>query len=234
MSEVRRNSAVSKVTTCRSSQRTAISAPSVLERLLANKPYRRRLNEIEKAWEIHRREIQESSTTYKRRQFLSKHIANQQNKCAYCGVPMSRTGSSSYDSQATLDHVVARSLGGEDTEENTVAACRACNSSKDDLPLENFLMSGFFKARRLTALTPPVRMCADPSSPFYSAWHLDRGIRVFLDDKELFEVEEYSIPEGWIRISAGKARTRLGRPVTVTRKGRVRAEYRDLGPYGTW
>jgi hypothetical protein len=70
-------------------------------------------------------------------------------------------------------------------------------------------------------------MCADPNSPFYSEWHLDRGIRIFLDETEFFEVEEYSIPECWIRVPAGKARTRSGRPVTITRRGRIRAEYMD-------
>ncbi|MDO5052175.1 MAG: HNH endonuclease [Pseudoclavibacter sp.] len=46
-------------------------------------------------------------------------------RCAYCGGP-----------GTTVDHIVPRSLGGDDSWLNTVAACRACNGRKADATLE--------------------------------------------------------------------------------------------------
>lgn len=79
----------------------------------------------------------------------------------------------------------------------------------------------------MTATTPPDRLCVDPSSTFYNSEELERGIHVFLDDKEYFDVEEYCVTEGWIRLPAGKARTRTGRPVTITKRGQVTVRYED-------
>lgn len=79
----------------------------------------------------------------------------------------------------------------------------------------------------MTDATPPDRLCADPSSKFYDAAELARGIHVFLDGKEYFNVEEYCTSEGWVRLPAGKARTRTGRPVTITRRGEVTVRYEE-------
>lgn len=76
-------------------------------------------------------------------------------------------------------------------------------------------------------MTPPDRLSADPSSKFYSAAGLERGIHVFLDGKEYFNVEEYCTSEGWVRLPAGKARTRTGRPVTITKRGEVTVRYEE-------
>jgi len=46
-------------------------------------------------------------------------------KCAYCGSA----------SSLSLDHLVPRSLGGSDSADNLVYACRSCNSSKGDRDL---------------------------------------------------------------------------------------------------
>jgi len=75
--------------------------------------------------------------------------------------------------------------------------------------------------------TPPDRLSADPASTFYDAAQLERGIHVFLDGKEYFNVEEYCKSEGWVRLPAGKARTRTGRPVTITRRGDVTVRYEE-------
>jgi hypothetical protein len=79
----------------------------------------------------------------------------------------------------------------------------------------------------MTDSTPPDRLCADPTSKFFDARKLARGIRVFLDGKEYFDVEEYCRPEGWVRLPAGKARTRTGRPVTITKGGEITVRYED-------
>lgn len=49
-------------------------------------------------------------------------------RCVYCGAPAT-----------TVDHVVPRSVGGEDTDENLVAACVGCNKAKGDSSLAEFL-----------------------------------------------------------------------------------------------
>lgn len=79
----------------------------------------------------------------------------------------------------------------------------------------------------MTDTTPPDRLSADPASTFFNATHLARGVHVLLDGKEYFDVEEYCKSEGWIRLPAGKARTRTGRPVTITKRGDVTVRYED-------
>ena len=80
----------------------------------------------------------------------------------------------------------------------------------------------------MTDTSPPDRLSADPTSKFFNAAALERGILVFLDGKEYFNVEEYCASEGWVRLPAGKARTRTGRPVTITKRGAVTIRYEDL------
>ncbi|WP_353056659.1 HNH endonuclease [Mesobacillus subterraneus] len=48
--------------------------------------------------------------------------------CSYCQKPLDY-------SNATLDHLVALSRGGENTFENVVGACGSCNTSKQDKPV---------------------------------------------------------------------------------------------------
>ena len=50
--------------------------------------------------------------------------------CVYCGYNDMRA--------MTLDHVIPKSKGGEDTWENLVTACRGCNSEKDNLTIEEW------------------------------------------------------------------------------------------------
>lgn len=48
-------------------------------------------------------------------------------KCAYCGRS---------DLPLTIDHVIPRARGGEETWENLVTACVSCNNKKGDRTLE--------------------------------------------------------------------------------------------------
>ena len=48
-------------------------------------------------------------------------FARDHHRCQYCGSPADN-----------IDHVVPRSRGGEHVWENVVAACRACNTRKED------------------------------------------------------------------------------------------------------
>ena len=50
------------------------------------------------------------------------------------------------------------------------------------------------------------------------------GIR--FNDRQRFDVEEYCISEGWIKVPAGKTVDRKGRPLLLKLKGKVEAFYR--------
>ena len=67
----------------------------------------------------------------------------------------------------------------------------------------------------------PDRLCNDPSSPFYNEALLERGIGIRFNGMEKTNVEEYCISEGWIRVAAGKALDRQGRPMTLKLRGAV-------------
>lgn len=68
---------------------------------------------------------------------------------------------------------------------------------------------------------PPDRLSVDPSSPFYDDAALQRGVGIRFKGVEKTTVEEYCVSEGWIRIAAGAARDRHGRPMMLTLKGPV-------------
>lgn len=57
--------------------------------------------------------------------------------CWYCGkeIEFSRYAN---QGTATLDHVIPRYSGGEDSEENLVAACHKCNNDKGCMSLAEF------------------------------------------------------------------------------------------------
>lgn len=76
----------------------------------------------------------------KLRQRLIVRLFNaQQGLCAYCGQPMRFDVGSTHPARATKDHVIPRAHGGPSAVWNYVAACRACNQAKADLPLDVFL-----------------------------------------------------------------------------------------------
>jgi hypothetical protein len=69
--------------------------------------------------------------------------------------------------------------------------------------------------------TLPDRLSVDPDSPFYDATLLERGIGIRFNGAEKTNVDEYCVSEGWVRVSAGKAKDRAGRPMTIKLKGQV-------------
>ena len=77
--------------------------------------------------------------------------------------------------------------------------------------------------------TPPDHLAIDPSSPFFDADKLQRGVGIRFKGKVRTDIEEYSISEGWVRVQAGKAMDRRGRPLTIKLSGPVEAWYDDLG-----
>ena len=75
--------------------------------------------------------------------------------------------------------------------------------------------------------TPPDRLSADPTSPFYDAALLERGVGIRFKGVEKTNVEEYCVSEGWVRLAAGNTKDRKGRPLTVKLKGEVVPYFRD-------
>jgi 5-methylcytosine-specific restriction endonuclease McrA len=68
------------------------------------------------------------------RDWKARHIAAQRGLCHYCATPFDDA-----EHQATIDHVEPIARGGGDVFENTVAACRRCNTAKRDLDPREFL-----------------------------------------------------------------------------------------------
>ena len=73
---------------------------------------------------------------------------------------------------------------------------------------------------------PPDRLSVDPASPYYDAALLERGVGVRLSGVEKTTVEEYCVSEGWVRVTAGKAKDRAGNPMTIKLKGVVEPYFR--------
>ena len=67
----------------------------------------------------------------------------------------------------------------------------------------------------------PDRLSTDPRSPHYDADVLARDVGIRFKGAEKTNVEEYCVSEGWIRVAAGKAVDRHGKPVTIKLKGTV-------------
>ena len=76
----------------------------------------------------------------------------------------------------------------------------------------------------------PDRLSVDPRSPHHIAAVFEREIGIRLNDQERFDVEEYCVSEGWVRLSAGKTLDRSGNPMTVKLKGPVEPYFRDDAP----
>lgn len=74
--------------------------------------------------------------------------------------------------------------------------------------------------------TLPDRLSNDPKSPFYNEELLKRDIGIRFNDVEKTNVEEYCVSEGWVRVAAGNAKDRAGRPMTLKLKGKVQPYFR--------
>ena len=72
----------------------------------------------------------------------------------------------------------------------------------------------------------PDRLAVDPRSPHHVAAVFEHDIGILFNDKERFDVEEYCVSEGWLKVPAGKTRDRRGQPLLLTLKGRVAVCYK--------
>ncbi len=72
----------------------------------------------------------------------------------------------------------------------------------------------------------PDRLSVDAKSPFHVPAVFEHPIGIRLNGKERFDVEEYCIGEGWVKVPAGKTLDRRGNALLITLKGQVEAFYR--------
>ncbi len=77
--------------------------------------------------------------------------------------------------------------------------------------------------------TPPDHLSVHPRSPHYGGELLSRGIGINFKGQRKHSVEEYCIPEGWIKVQAGKTVDRKGNPLLIKLNGEVEAWFEDLG-----
>ena len=73
----------------------------------------------------------------------------------------------------------------------------------------------------------PDRLSVNPRSPHHVAAVFEHDIGIRFNAKERFDVEEYCISEGWIRVQAGRSLDRHGMPMTLKIKGKVEAWFKD-------
>jgi len=79
---------------------------------------------------------------------------------------------------------------------------------------------------------PPDRLSSNPDSPHFDAGLLERGVGIRFNGVEKTNVDEYCVSEGWIRVTAGKARDRAGNPMTILLRGKVEPYFRDADGAG--
>ncbi|MBF8178465.1 DUF3297 domain-containing protein [Herminiimonas sp. KBW02] len=72
----------------------------------------------------------------------------------------------------------------------------------------------------------PDQLSVDPRSPHHVAAIFEHDIGIKFNDKERFDVNEYCISEGWIKVPAGKSLDRKGNPLLIKVKGKVEAFYK--------
>ena len=79
-----------------------------------------------------------------------------------------------------------------------------------------------------TPAQPPLPdpLSVNPRSPHHVAAVFEHDIGIRLNGKERFDVEEYCISEGWVKVPAGKTVDRKGQPLLIKIKGTVEAFYK--------
>ena len=85
------------------------------------------------------------------------------------------------------------------------------------------------KAEETKSQTPPMQLSVNPKSEHFDVDVLQRGVGIKFKDRVRTDIEEYNIPEGWVRVQAGKTVDRKGNPLTLKLNGPVEAWFEDLG-----
>ncbi len=72
----------------------------------------------------------------------------------------------------------------------------------------------------------PDHLSVDPRSPHHLAAVFEHDVGIRFNDKDRFDVEEYCVSEGWIKVASGKTVDRRGKPLLIKLKGKVEVFYR--------
>jgi hypothetical protein len=72
----------------------------------------------------------------------------------------------------------------------------------------------------------PDRLSIDVRSPHHITAVFEHDVGIRFNGKERFDVEEYCISEGWVKVPAGKTLDRKGKPLMIKLKGKVESFYR--------
>ena len=73
----------------------------------------------------------------------------------------------------------------------------------------------------------PDRLSTNAKSPHYDEAVLERDVGIKFNGSEKTNVVEYCVSEGWVRVSAGKAKDRFGNDMTILLKGKVEPYFKD-------
>ncbi len=72
----------------------------------------------------------------------------------------------------------------------------------------------------------PDHLSIDPRSPHHVAAVFEHDIGIRFNGKERFDVSEYCISQGWVKVPSGKTLDRKGNPLLIQLKGKVEAFYK--------
>jgi hypothetical protein len=72
----------------------------------------------------------------------------------------------------------------------------------------------------------PDHLSTDVRSPHHVAAIFEHDVGIRFNDKERFDVAEYCISEGWIKVPVGNKVDRKGNPLMIKLKGKVESFYK--------
>lgn len=80
-----------------------------------------------------------------RKQFLEKELhTHKKLACYYCNNSKLKLKSNKRHEQATVDHIIPKSIGGDAFDQNNfVVCCNACNKKKSNMNADNFMNSKY-------------------------------------------------------------------------------------------
>ena len=86
--------------------------------------------------------------------------------CIYCGHPVTLQS-------MEIDHIDPLCLGGENSFENKICSCPACNAAKGGSPLEDFLLENMGKSKRKRFSNRVNHLAAQNKMSWAKAFRLD-------------------------------------------------------------
>ena len=72
----------------------------------------------------------------------------------------------------------------------------------------------------------PDHLSTDERSPHFVKAIFEHDVGIRFNDKERFDVAEYCISEGWIKVPVGNKVDRKGNPFMIKLKGKVESFYK--------